>query len=136
MSGGSCALSSCREVPDVAANAGIGEVFESGGTWTAVGGTSIAAPKIAGIVADVDTACAAQVGDVAPAIDALAHLGVYTTALNDITAGDNDLTRTHSGTFAATVGIDLASGAGSPIATGWSCPNITSLTSTSAAWAY
>jgi kumamolisin len=131
VSGGTCSLSSCRAVPDVSANAGIGEVFESGGSWTAVGGTSIAAPKIAGIIADVDTACQARIGDVAPALDALQQLGVYSTALNDITTGDNDLTRSHSGKFAATAGIDLASGVGSPIAGGWSCPNITSLGTTS-----
>src|SRR5262249_1848560 len=49
------------------------------------------------------------------------------------TAGDNDLTRSHSGKYAATAGIDLASGVGSPIARGWSCPNIASLGAASGA---
>ncbi len=132
VSGGTCSLTSCRAVPDVSANAGVGEVFESSGGWTAVGGTSIAAPKIAAIIADIDTACAARIGDVAPALDALQQLGVYSTALNDITVGDNDLTRTNAGKYSATTGIDLASGVGSPIAGGWPCPNITSLNPTSA----
>src|SRR5262249_37797195 len=39
----------CRGVPDLAANAGIGEAFASGGHWSLVGGTSISAPHLAGI---------------------------------------------------------------------------------------
>ena len=53
--------------------------------------------------------------------------------LNDITSGDNDLTLNHGGSYTAQVGTDLASGVGSPIATGWSCPEITSLSETSGA---
>jgi subtilase family serine protease len=130
---GSCSLSSCRELPDVSANAGVGEIFRSGGAWHAVGGTSIAAPKIAAIVADIDTACTAPVGVLAPKLRALANGGGYGTSLNDVTNGDNDLTRNHGGLFTAGAGFDLASGVGTPIATGWSCPQITSLSISSAA---
>jgi subtilase family serine protease len=130
---GSCPLASCREVPDVSANAGIGEIFRSGGAWHAIGGTSIAAPKIAAIVADIDTACTARVGHLAPKLRALADGGGYGSALNDVITGDNDLTRNHGGSFPAAAGFDLASGVGTPIATGWSCPQIKSLSATTAA---
>ena len=130
---GTCSLASCRQVPDVSANAGVGEIFKSANAWYAVGGTSIAAPKIAGMVADVDTACIAPVGDLAPKLTALAANNGYGTALTDVTVGDNDLTRNQGGDFAATVGADLASGLGTPIASGWSCPQITSMSTTQAA---
>jgi hypothetical protein len=42
----------CREVPDVSANAGVGMVIYANGSWTAVAGTSAAAPLVAGLVAD------------------------------------------------------------------------------------
>ena len=130
---GTCSLASCRQVPDVSANAGVGEIFKSANAWYAVGGTSIAAPKIAAIVADVDTACTAPVGDLAPKLTALAANNGYGTALTDVTVGDNDLTRNQGGDFAAMVGADLASGLGTPIASGWSCPQITSMSTTQAA---
>ncbi|HEV7523914.1 MAG TPA: protease pro-enzyme activation domain-containing protein [Acidimicrobiia bacterium] len=123
----------CRQVPDVSANAGVGEVFRSGGVWVAVGGTSIAAPKIAAIVADVNTACTARVGDLAPKLVTLAAGHGYGTALKDVTTGDNDLSRTHGGSFPAATGFDLASGTGVPIAAGWSCPEVESLSSTTGA---
>ena len=134
IAGSSCPapLSTCRQVPDVAANAGVGEVFRSGGAWVGVGGTSIAAPKIAAIVADVNTACTARVGDLAPKLVTLAAGNGYGTALGDVTTGDNDLTRTHANNFTAKAGPDLATGVGVPIAAGWSCPQITALSSTSA----
>ena len=71
------------------------------GAWVGVGGTSIAAPKIAAIVADVNTACTARVGDLAPKLVALAAGNGYGTALGDVTVGDNDLTRTHANRFTA-----------------------------------
>jgi subtilase family serine protease len=130
---GTCSLASCRQVPDVSANAGVGEVFKSANVWIPVGGTSIAAPKIAAMVADVDTACTASVGDLAPKLTTLAAGNGYGTALNDVTNGDNDLTLNQGGDFTAVVGTDLATGVGTPIASGWSCPQITSLSTTQAA---
>jgi subtilase family serine protease len=130
---GTCSQASCRQVPDVSANAGAGEVFKSGNAWFPVGGTSIAAPKIAAMVADVDTACTASVGDLAPKLTTLAAGNGYGTALNDVTTGDNDLTLNQGGDFSALVGTDLATGVGTPIASGWSCPQITSMSTTQAA---
>jgi len=133
IAGGSCALASCRQVPDISANAGVGTEFYAGG-WVALAGTSVATPTIAGIVADVDTGCLAPIGDLAPRLFALAkHNGVYGSALFDVTSGDNDLTRTNSGAFPARGGDDLATGLGTPLAAGWSCPEVTSISAASAA---
>jgi hypothetical protein len=136
----------CRQVPDISANAGVGEVFFDSGfgtlpdAWTAVGGTSIAAPMMAGVTADIAQGCrSGRVGHLAPKLNALAKLKVYGTALVDITRGinwtnasvetpgNNDLTRTHSNTWKTTKGFDLASGLGRPIASGIACPQINSL---------
>jgi hypothetical protein len=135
----------CRQVPDIAANAGVGEVFYDSGVapssgWTAVGGTSIAAPFMAGIAADIAQGCrGGRVGHFAPKLNALADRKVYTTGLVDITRGinwsnatietpgDNDLTRSHNRAFKTTKGFDLASGFGRPIASGLACPQINSI---------
>lgn len=120
----------CRQVPDVSANAGTGEIFRSGNAWVAVGGTSIAAPKIAAIAADVDTACSAPVGDLAPKLVSIAAHGGLGVSLHDVTTGQNDLSRTNANLYGAQAGIDIATGTGTPIAGGWSCPQVTALSST------
>ena len=140
----------CREVPDISANAGVGETFfdsdSSSGPnplldhWTAVGGTSIAAPLLAGMAADITQTCkGGRIGNFAPKLNALAATHVYGSALVDVTQGFNwstflpetpgsiDLTRTHAGAYKTSTGFDLASGLGVPIATGLTCPHITSL---------
>jgi len=141
----------CREVPDVSANAGVGETFfDSGSTvgsnpsnngWTAVGGTSIAAPLVAGMSTDIAQGClGSRLGNFAEKLDGLAATRVYGSAVSDITQGFNwssfepetpgsiDLTRTHAGEYHTATGFDLASGLGSPIASGLACPQITSIT--------
>jgi hypothetical protein len=137
----------CRQVPDISANAGVGEVFYDSAfatppnAWTAVGGTSIAAPMMAGIVADIAQSCrGGRVGHLAPKLNALAKLNVYGSVLIDInrginwrnttieTPGNNDLTRTHGNTWKTTKGFDLASGLGRPVASGIACPRITAIT--------
>jgi subtilase family serine protease len=123
----------CRGVPDISANAGVGVVFYvllpglATPTWVPIGGTSVSAPLVAGLVADISGSCASgALGDLAPSLYAYAGRGVYGLALRDITQGDNDLTRTWGGNeFAAGVGYDLATGWGSPIATGLACPQVT-----------
>ena len=132
VTGGTCGLSSCRQVPDVSMNAGVGEVFRSGNAWTAVGGTSIASPKIAAIVADIDTGCTAPVGQLPPKLATFVAQHAYGTVLTDVTVGDNDFTGNHQHHYTAKVGPDLASGVGTPVAPGWSCPQITSLGTTHA----
>ncbi len=137
----------CRQVPDISANAGVGAMFYDSAfatppnVWTAVGGTSIAAPMMAGIIADVAQGCrGGRVGHLAPKLNALAKMDVYGSALVDIkrginwsnstveTPGNNDLTRTHGNTWRTTKGFDLASGLGRPIASGIACPRISSVT--------
>jgi hypothetical protein len=131
----------CRGVPDISGNAGVGETFFASGGWTAVGGTSIAAPMMAGIAADIDQGCrGGRIGDFAPRLAALAAKRVYGTALTDVNTGinwtnftiqspgSNDLTRNHSGTYKTTKGFDLASGYGAPIASGLACPQVLSMT--------
>ncbi len=123
----------CREVPDISANAGIGMVIDNAGSWTAVGGTSLAAPFIAGIIADKNDGCTTTTGNFAPALYGLWSEGVYGTALNDITQGDNDLTGSNGGQYAAGSSYDAASGVGSPIASGLTCPEVSSVQPTSGA---
>jgi kumamolisin len=125
----------CRDVPDVSANSGTPEVFFVQGGWGAFVGTSIASPLIAGIVADTANGCsAAGKGDIAQALYGLAGQGVYGTALSDIATGDNDLTRTYTpAQYPSVVGYDPATGLGSPIAGGWSCPEVTSISPAEAA---
>jgi hypothetical protein len=131
--GNACGMS-CRDVPDVSANAGAPEVFFVAGTWNAFLGTSIAAPLVAGLVADTSNGCKpTRRGDIAPALYDLAEQGVYGTALSDVESGDNDFTRTNSpSAYPATAGYDPATGLGTPIAGGWSCPEVTSVSPTQA----
>ena len=95
----------------------------------AVGGTSIAAPTLAGIAADIAQGSkAGRLGDFAPKLAALAAQHVYGTALTDVTTGINwnslavespgstDLTRTHAGRTETAPGFDLATGFGTPLA--------------------
>ena len=117
----------CREVPDVSANAGVGMVAYVSGAWSVYGGTSLAAPFMAGLVADRNDGCTAASGLFTPALYGLASQGAYGTAFNDITGGDNDMTGDNDGLFPALPGYDAATGVGSPIAGGLSCPEVTSV---------
>jgi hypothetical protein len=117
----------CRQVPDISANAGAGMVVHVAGAWNAYIGTSLAAPFIAGIVADTDTGCGASAGLYAESLYRLAAESVYGTAFNDTTSGNNDFTDTNDGMYQAGKGYDLATGLGSPIARGLSCAEINSV---------
>ena len=76
-------------MPDISANAGVYETFYDSG-WMAVGGTSIASPKLAGIAADIAQGSkAGSLGDFAPKLAALAAEHVYGTALTDVKTGIN-----------------------------------------------
>jgi hypothetical protein len=131
--GNPCGLD-CRQVPDISANAGVPEVIYTNGAWAGVDGTSAAAPLIAGLVADKNQACMALTGDFAPSLYALANPSVYGSALTDITSGDNDMTRTYSGAdFPASAGYDVATGLGSPLAAGLTCPEVSSVVPSSSA---
>ena len=123
----------CRDVPDLAANAGTPEVFYANGSWGAFVGTSISAPVIAAIVGDVGGGCAAtRKGILAPLLYGLVSQQEYGQALTDVTAGDNDLTRTYTGTrFPASPAYDAVTGVGTPLAPGWSCPEVSSVSPSS-----
>ena len=128
-------LNGCREVPDVSANAGTPmEIYclQAGciGGWAFARGTSFASPFWAGLVADRSDGCTTQTGLFNPALYALYSQGAYGSAFTDIKSGDNDLIGggTNVGQYPALNGYDLASGIGSPIAGGLSCPEVTSVT--------
>ena len=125
----------CREVPDLAANAGVGEMFLSGGQWGLIGGTSIASPKLAGIAADIVKGCVSRLGAFNRKVYALARSGgIYGTALRDVPAGqgNNDLTRTNANHYASATGYDLATGMGTPLAGGLVCPEVAHVTPSNA----
>lgn len=116
----------CREVPDISANAGVGMILYANGVWQAAGGTSFAAPFMSGLVADADSVCG-RIGVMTPLLYDLYDEGSYGSAFDDITTGNNDLTGTNGGAYAATSGYDAATGIGSPIAAGLTCPSVTSV---------
>ena len=124
----------CRDVPDISDNAGTPELFFAEGSRGGYIGTSVAAPLVAGILADTAEGCSeVRRGIVAQALYDLVAQGAYATVLSDVTTGDNDLTRTYAGAeFPSTSGYDPATGLGTPIAGGWSCPEVLSISPTEA----
>ena len=106
----------CRAVPDISGSAdpahGVPFYFGQDGGWTTFGGTSIVAPSNAGFFADTNQGCFRTLGGVGQALYTSS-----TTPANffDVTGpGNNDLTDTNGGDFAATAGFDAASGLGTP----------------------
>jgi subtilase family serine protease len=123
-----------RQVPDVSADADpyTGYTIYYGGAWNAFGGTSGAAPLWAAVAALTDASpfCRDyQSGSpgVQPAglyaVTARAERYIYHTgeALTDVTSGNNDYLPDgyYGGLYPATVGYDMASGLGTPIASGY-----------------
>jgi Pro-kumamolisin, activation domain/IPT/TIG domain len=111
-----CGLSACRAVPDFSypsdPSAGSVAAFYAGG-WSAFGGTSVAAPTNAGLFADTNQGCSDPLGRVGPALYAAQQANSAT--FTDITAGNDDLSDTNGGLFAAAPGFDAASGLGTPV---------------------
>ena len=129
--------SSARGVPDLSADAS-GEAFFASGTWSAFDGTSITAPLMSGITADVDQGCTQGVGLMSSDLynfesPQWSTSGIYGVALNDVTTGNNDFLNLNGGNYHAGVGYDLASGLGTPIATGLACPQVNSIQPSTAA---
>ena len=87
----------CREVPDLSSNAGVGMVAYANGEWGAYGGTSLASPLLAGLVADRNDGCVATSGLWATSLYSLASEGAYGTAFTDITSGNTDMTGSNGG---------------------------------------
>jgi uncharacterized repeat protein (TIGR02543 family) len=116
------ATGSCREVPDVAADADPYTgyiVYDSvnGYNWTAFGGTSAASPLWAAALADISSAdgtTATGYGSLNPALYSLAGTspGTY---FNDVKTGNNDYNGTSGGSYPAMTGYDMATGLGTPI---------------------
>ena len=128
--GSTCGASSgyCREVPDVSADAdpstgyiifwngnGSADPTQQEG-WQVVGGTSGAAPMWAALLALTNASAACNgvaVGFANPALYYAAGIA-YSSDFNDVTSGNNDMTGSNFGQFAAGPGYDMASGLGSP----------------------
>jgi len=116
----------CREIPDISAQASPntgGFPVVLGGQWTVYGGTSLASPTWAAILADINStpSCVAGggVGFVSPALYAIASVpSEYAASFDDITVGNNDNLGASDGLFPATTGYDMASGLGAPKVTG------------------
>ena len=131
--GTACAAPSgdCREVPDVSAdgdpNTGYVVYWNGSNTavppavagWQVVGGTSAAAPAWAALIAltNESARCAGTpIGFANPALYNAAATG-YSAGFNDITSGNNDMLGGF-GLYPAGPGYDMATGLGSPNATG------------------
>jgi Pro-kumamolisin, activation domain/IPT/TIG domain len=124
-----CGDQSCREAPDVSAQAdeftGAVTVYvaEYGG-WVTFGGTSSSSPLWAGVLADIGSTPACQVpghelGFVVPKLYAVAaNQSEYQHSFTDVTKGNNDVYGYADGLYPAISGYDMATGLGSPQVTG------------------
>ena len=111
----------CREVPDVSADAdpytGYLIYYTGTGTygdeWQGIGGTSAAAPQWAALMAliNADSACAGTpIGFANPALYTVAGSSSYSSALHDITVGNNDYRGTNRGLYLSLIHISTPSG--------------------------
>ena len=110
-------------MPDVSAEADptTGYVVEWRGEWQAIGGTSGAAPLWAALLAlvNADSACAGSpIGFATPAMYDIAGGSGYAGAFNDVTRGNNDGGGGHGTLYPAGTGYDMATGLGTPLASG------------------
>jgi subtilase family serine protease len=130
-----------RQVPDVSADAdpSSGYTIYYDGTWTAFGGTSAAAPLWAAVAALTDAspfchAYGSGNAGVQPAglyhLASVARSYVYGSgeALGDVTSGNDDyISSGYTGDlYPATAGYDMATGLGTPLASGYRAPGIAS----------
>ena len=107
---------SCREVPDVSADADIltGYSIYYNRRWSIFGGTSAAAPTWAAVavLANASVACTGKsVGFANPALYQAAR-SAYSTYFNDVTTGNNSFGGLSG--YSAVPGYDMAAGLGSP----------------------
>jgi subtilase family serine protease len=109
----------CREVPDVSGDAdpstGVAIFYSGNGLgWQGFGGTSIATPMFAALMAltNASSACGGvPVGFANPVLYGSAG-HAYSFDFNDVTSGNNDISGL--GAYGAGGGYDMASGLGSP----------------------
>jgi subtilase family serine protease len=125
-----------REVPDVAADAdpNTGYTVFWNGTWSAIGGTSAAAPLWAAVAALVDAspychAMGSTVGVDSASLYGLAATSSYGEGFFDVTSGSNDVTSSgyKAGLYPATAGYDEATGLGTPQVTHYVGPTTSDL---------
>ena len=104
-----------RAVPDLSASSdpehGVVAYYATSGGWTVFGGTSAAAPAIAGLLADTDQGCTNTLGMVGPSLYGADNSSDFT----DIVTGNNDYLGEHNGDYTAATGFDEATGLGTPI---------------------
>jgi hypothetical protein len=104
-----------RNIPDIAAEADIDNIFcANGGCYAAVGGTSLSAPRWAGFLALAnEQSDGSLIGFLNPTLYSIGQGANYNLDLHDITSGDNF----NSGSpdlFSDVTGYDLVTGWGSP----------------------
>ncbi|HEU5355309.1 MAG TPA: S53 family peptidase [Actinocrinis sp.] len=130
----SAASGGCRQVPDVAAladpaNGYVIDEYASSGPqgagdyYVIIGGTSGAAPVWAAIyaLADASSSCQANgaAGQAAPALYQAAATPDRYSLFRDVTAGNNGISAYKASySYPATAGYDMATGWGTPVATG------------------
>ena len=111
-----------RAVPDIALNSSVNGgviVFESHRAnarpiINIMGGTSAAAPELAGILADGVQMAHHRLGPINPALYRLGSSSTYPLVMNDIISGDNILLSSGFPGYRAHRGWDAATGWGSP----------------------
>ena len=127
-----------RDVPDIALNSAFGHdgtfycvsgSCSSGfSTNRVVGGTSVAAPSFAGILALVEQKINSRIGNAGPVLYALAASPYNANVYHDITSGNNN-SPCFAGTNNCPSGgsIGYSAGVGYDQATGWGSVNVTNL---------
>lgn len=112
--------SSMREVPDVSYNAAVfnGVIVAFEGSFFRFGGTSAGSPQWAAITAIVDQAAHHRMGNINPALYALALLPGSVHPYHDVADGSNNSVPNVEGQtiqgYTAVRGYDMATGLGSP----------------------
>ena len=133
-----------RDVPDLALNAAsnhdgtlycvsgscVNGTFRAsdGQSLSVVGGTSVATPQLAGVLALVEQKIGSKIGNAGPGLYALANSSFYSSVFNDITTGNNTSACT-AGTINCPAGgvIGYSATTGYDQATGWGSVNASNL---------
>ena len=104
-----------RNIPDVSMEANTDNFFCANGSCSGgIGGTSLAAPRWAGVLALAnEEANGVKIGFFNPSIYSIGQSSDYATFFHDITTG-NDFNSSSPNLFTATTGYDLVTGWGSP----------------------
>jgi subtilase family serine protease len=115
--------SQMRGLPDISINSSISGGVTVSHTDTAtgriimvvMGGTSVATPEMAGLLADGVQMAHHRLGAINPILYQLAHnSNKYNQIMNDITLGDNFMVKANINGYFAATGWDPATGLGSP----------------------